>query len=193
MAARWHIRGASVGCDIQAAIRFLGCVAVLAWAIGSSACALVDPVPDDPVASRSKRRPRPKPRPAPKSPVETPPDVVAPTPPAPALPAEPGVEEGEASFYSDRLAGRRTANGERYRPNQATCAHRTHAFGTVLVVTVVDSGSKTTCRVNDRGPWAKGRILDVSRSVAKRLGFVSQGVARVRLEPVAKTPTGGAS
>ena len=86
-----------------------------------------------------------------------------------------------ASYYHDSLAGRLTANGERYNPAAATCAHRTHPMGTRVSVTVLSSGRRAECRVNDRGPYAKGRILDVSSSLADRLGFRRQGVARVRL------------
>ena len=95
--------------------------------------------------------------------------------------AEPA-EQGVASYYADSLAGHKTANGERYRPELATCAHRTHRFGTRLVVTAVGSGRTAECRVNDRGPWVKGRVLDVSKSVAKELGMIGPGVLEVRIE-----------
>lgn len=105
----------------------------------------------------------------------------APTPP----PAEPDrpvpAEEGIASYYADSLAGRRTASGERYRPDEATCAHRTHPFGTRLSITVVGSGRTAECRVNDRGPWVEGRIVDVSKKVARQLGMIGRGVLRVRV------------
>lgn len=101
-------------------------------------------------------------------------------------PADPStteaIEQGVASYYADSLAGNRTANGERYRPELATCAHLTHRFGTKLVVTAVGSGRTATCRVNDRGPWVKGRVLDVSRSVAKTLGMIGPGVLEVKIE-----------
>jgi rare lipoprotein A len=97
------------------------------------------------------------------------------------------VVEGLASFYADSLAGRPTANGETYDPEAHTCAHRSLPFGTVVVVEVVDSGRSATCRINDRGPYAGGRVIDVSRRVARELGIVERGVARVRLRvaPVA--------
>ncbi|MDP2345672.1 MAG: septal ring lytic transglycosylase RlpA family protein [Deltaproteobacteria bacterium] len=91
------------------------------------------------------------------------------------------VGEGMASFYADSLAGRRTANGEKYDPEARTCAHRTLPFGTVVVVEVVGSGRAVTCRINDRGPFAGGRIIDVSKRVARELGIIEQGVAKVRL------------
>jgi rare lipoprotein A len=90
-------------------------------------------------------------------------------------------ERGLASYYADALAGRRTASGEVYRPDEATCAHRRHAFGTRLRITAVASGRSAMCRVNDRGPFVKGRILDVSRSVAERLGVLQAGVFQVEI------------
>jgi rare lipoprotein A (peptidoglycan hydrolase) len=95
-------------------------------------------------------------------------------------------DEGLTSFYSDALADRKTASGEPYRPELATCAHRTYAFGQQLEVVVVDSGAKSACRVNDRGPYVEGRILDVSKSVAEALGIVDAGVVRVRIRPLTK-------
>ena len=86
--------------------------------------------------------------------------------------------EGGASFYHDSLAGRTTANGEKYDPDEATCAHRTLPFGTLLVIEDVATGKKARCRVNDRGPYADGRILDVSKRVAKDLGMIDRGVTR---------------
>lgn len=98
------------------------------------------------------------------------------------------VSEGGASYYHDSLAGRVTANGEKYDPEMKTCAHRSLPFGTVLVVENVASGKKSSCRVNDRGPFVGGRLIDVSKQVAKDLGMISRGVIRVRIR-VAKPPT----
>lgn len=137
-------------------------------------------------AAAPKRGKRKKPR--------RPPPVVAeaPEPPAPVDGAadaphteappdgEAAWEEGMASFYADMLAGNRTANGERYRIDRRTCAHRTLPFGTLLEVQAVDSGRTTTCRVNDRGPFAKGRVLDVSKKCARELDMIAPGVVRVR-------------
>ncbi len=116
------------------------------------------------------------------------PETPAPEAPAPAEPApveEQAGETGIASYYADSLAGRRTASGERYRPEIASCAHRTYPFGTMLRVTAVGSGKSAMCRVNDRGPFAKGRLLDVSRVVAKELGMLRAGVLEVRIVVVA--------
>lgn len=90
-------------------------------------------------------------------------------------------DEGLASYYADTLAGHETANGERYDPHAATCAHRTIPFGTWLEVVSVDSRARAKCRVNDRGPFVKGRIVDVSRAVAVKLKMLDSGVARVRI------------
>ena len=96
-----------------------------------------------------------------------------------------------ASFYANRFEGRRTASGERYRRKLATCAHREHPFGTILVVTVVKTGKSATCRVNDRGPHKKSRILDVSKSVATALDMIGPGVLEVRVdvEAISAAPT----
>lgn len=98
------------------------------------------------------------------------------------------VSEGGASYYHDALAGRITANGEKYDPDDSTCAHRSLPFGTVLVIEDVATGKKSHCRVNDRGPFVEGRLVDVSRKVARDLGMIDRGVIRVRIR-VAKQPT----
>lgn len=90
-------------------------------------------------------------------------------------------EEGVAAFYSDRFEGRRTASGERYDGRKLTCAHRTQPFGALLEVTDVDTGRSVRVRVNDRGPYTKGRVVDLSRAAAQALGMVGRGTARVRV------------
>lgn len=165
-------------------------VADLAVAGALGACATAPaPAPAPSVTPRARKRPAPPPPPPPAeaaapAPAAVPPpapDEPAPPPAAPPATSEPP-EEGVASYYADSLAGRRTASGERYRPDVATCAHRTHRFGTTLVVTAVGSGRSAQCRVNDRGPWVKGRVLDVSKVVAKKLGMLGPGVLSVRIE-----------
>jgi rare lipoprotein A len=89
-----------------------------------------------------------------------------------------------ASWYGPGFHGRLTASGERFDQNAATCAHRTAKFGTVLRLTRLANGKTATCRVSDRGPFVAGRALDVSRAVAKRLGFLDAGLARVRIERI---------
>jgi rare lipoprotein A (peptidoglycan hydrolase) len=93
-----------------------------------------------------------------------------------------GGEEGEASWYGPGLYGRKTASGEVLRPGTLTAAHRTLPFGTCLRVTNLENGRVVEVRVNDRGPYAAGRILDVSEAAARALGMRGQGVTRVRLD-----------
>lgn len=90
---------------------------------------------------------------------------------------------GKASYYSRRATGARTASGERLHHDSLTCAHRTYPFGTILVVTNLSNGEKVKVRVTDRGPFRKGRIIDLSYRAAKELGMLSQGVAMVQIEP----------
>lgn len=95
-----------------------------------------------------------------------------------------GWQVGIASFYADSLHGRKTASGQPYDRNAATCAHRTHRFGTVLRVELLENGRAVQCRVNDRGPFVEGRIVDLSKSLAAELGLLDRGLARVRIAPV---------
>jgi rare lipoprotein A len=89
--------------------------------------------------------------------------------------------EGMASFYGESFRGRQTASGERFDPDALTAAHRTLPFGTCLRVENAENGRTVTVRVNDRGPYARGRILDLSEAAARLLDLLHQGVARVRL------------
>lgn len=93
-------------------------------------------------------------------------------------------EQGKASFYADKFEGRTTASGEKYRHNKLTAAHRTLPFGTEVKVTNLSNNKSVTVRVNDRGPFVKGRIIDLSKSAAQKLNFIRQGTADVRLEIV---------
>lgn len=88
---------------------------------------------------------------------------------------------GLASYYS---YDPKTASGEKFDPNELTAAHRTLPFGTRLRVTNVATGRSVTVRVNDRGPFIPGRVVDVSRSAAESLGMTKQGVAKVKLDVV---------
>jgi rare lipoprotein A len=88
---------------------------------------------------------------------------------------------GVASFYTE---GTETASGEKYDMHELTAAHPTLPFGTKLRVTNVSTGRSVTVRVNDRGPYAKGRVVDVSYSAAEALGMVNKGVANVKLDVV---------
>jgi rare lipoprotein A len=89
--------------------------------------------------------------------------------------------EGVASFYQH---GEVTANGEKFDPQQLTAAHRTLPFGTRLKVTNLTTGQSVTVRINDRGPFIPGRIVDVSVSAAESLGMTSRGLAKVKLDVV---------
>jgi rare lipoprotein A len=90
--------------------------------------------------------------------------------------------EGIASYYHDSLAGNSTANGDRYDPDAATCAHRTLPFGSEVEIEDLKSGRTARCVINDRGPYAKGRLIDMSRAVAEELGvYGKRGVAKVKV------------
>jgi rare lipoprotein A len=95
-------------------------------------------------------------------------------------------EVGEASFYAHRFHGRTTASGARYDMNALTCAHPTAPFGTRLRVTELESGRSVVVTVTDRGPFTRGRIVDVSLAAARALGMVERGVARVRVERIGR-------
>jgi rare lipoprotein A len=89
---------------------------------------------------------------------------------------------GIASYYGRRFHGRRTASGERFNMRALTAAHPTLPFGSQVRVTNPSNGRSVTVRINDRGPFAKNRIIDLSRAAAERLGLVRRGHARVELE-----------
>jgi rare lipoprotein A len=108
----------------------------------------------------------------------------------PADVTERGEQVGMASFYAHAHHGRRTASGERYDMHALTAAHRSLPFGTDLRVTNLANGRSVVVRVNDRGPYRKGRVVDVSLAAAKKLGLVKRGVARVKVE-VLKDPFAG--
>lgn len=92
-------------------------------------------------------------------------------------------ERGLISFYADSLAGNAMANGKPYDPNKPYCAHKSLPFGTKLNITL-DEGGEASCVVSDRGPFVRGRILDVSKSTARELGLIKHGVARGSIEVV---------
>ncbi|MGC1243097.1 MAG: septal ring lytic transglycosylase RlpA family protein [Chryseosolibacter sp.] len=94
------------------------------------------------------------------------------------------VQTGKASFYADKFEGTPTASGEKYRHNKLTAAHKTLPFGTKVRVTNLSNNSSVEVIVNDRGPYVDNRIVDLSKSAAEKLGFVSQGLADIRLEVV---------
>jgi rare lipoprotein A len=91
---------------------------------------------------------------------------------------------GEASYYGREFMGSRTASGEKFDPNALTAAHRTVPFGTRIRVTNLSNGKDVVVRVNDRGPWKKSRIIDISYAAARQIGMHRSGTAKVRLNRV---------
>ena len=93
-------------------------------------------------------------------------------------------EAGLASWYGKQYQGRPTASGEVFNRKAFTAAHRTLPFGTVVEVERLSTGKKVKVRINDRGPFTEGRIIDLSQAAAKRLDMLNDGLARVRIEVV---------
>ncbi len=128
------------------------------------------------MAGCTSRAARPTPRPGPEA-----------SRPRPRTDEKPGKEprtylgEGLASYYGPGLHGRPTASGEKFDQNAMTAAHRTVRFGTCLRVVNMENGHSVQVRVNDRGPFKEGRIVDVSLEAARKLDMVKKGLARVRL------------
>ena len=101
-----------------------------------------------------------------------------------ATPLQDGVRQtGWASYYGRQYHGRKTASGEKFDMNQMTAAHRTLSFGQQVRVINLENNSAVVVRINDRGPFKRDRIIDLSFAAAKRLNFVEKGTARVRIEP----------
>ena len=90
-------------------------------------------------------------------------------------------QRGVASYYGDGFHGNLTANGETFDMYALTCAHLTLPFGTILRVTNLDNDREVTVRVNDRGPYVGGRIIDLSTGAAEELGMLEAGIANVLL------------
>jgi rare lipoprotein A (peptidoglycan hydrolase) len=150
------------------------------------------------VAGGLALQPEPAPEPVPlgkgKAGVVALADTAAVTPaPAPEAPAETDAEGtpiagGEASYYGEELAGNPTASGELFEPGKLTAAHRSLPLGSRVRVTNVSNGESVVVRVNDRGPFAKNRVIDVSKAAAREIGLLRRGTGQVRLELV---PTRG--
>ena len=91
-------------------------------------------------------------------------------------------QSGKASFYADKFNGRKTANGETFRNSKLTAAHKTLPFGTKVKVTNKNNGKSVKVRINDRGPFVAGRIIDLSKKAAKKIDLDKAGVAEVELK-----------
>jgi rare lipoprotein A len=176
---------------IVGVIRWGICAAVLAL----SACATPPagdpaPAPNAPTSGATSR-----------APVNTPAPAAAPLPdklPLAGVPdAEAGLlsgeiprefQQGKASWYGPRFNGRRTASGERYNMHEFTAAHRTLPFGTLVRVRSLVNGKEVDVRITDRGPFSRGRVIDLSRAAAEAIGMLGLGVKDVLLLVPESTP-----
>ncbi|HAV86886.1 septal ring lytic transglycosylase RlpA family protein [Stutzerimonas balearica] len=95
---------------------------------------------------------------------------------------QPFTQRGKASFYARMHHGQKTASGEAHDQQALVAAHRSLPFGTRVRVTNLDNGRQVVVRINDRGPYRRGRIIDLSRAAAAQLGMIEDGIAPVRLE-----------
>ncbi|MBX7540858.1 septal ring lytic transglycosylase RlpA family protein [Qipengyuania sphaerica] len=102
-------------------------------------------------------------------------------PPVEVEPATTSLGSGVASYYGKRFHGRRTANGERFDMHGYTAAHRTLPFGSRVLVTNPRTGRSVTVRINDRGPFTRGRTIDLSRAAAEEIGLIARGHGTVEL------------
>lgn len=94
------------------------------------------------------------------------------------------IEIGSASYYADKFVGKKTSSGELYSHEKMTCAHRTLPFGTILKVTCIKNGKSVFVKVNDRGPFKIGRVVDLSKRAAQKLGLIQWGHAEVEVEQI---------
>jgi len=101
------------------------------------------------------------------------------------VPLEPNSAVGVASFYGQKYQGRRTASGEIYDMRKMTAAHRSLPFGANVRVTDLSNNRTVIVRINDRGPFTRERIIDLSLAAARQLGIVQKGTARVKIEVLA--------
>ncbi len=91
-------------------------------------------------------------------------------------------QSGKASYYSNKFNGRKTASGETFRNSKKIAAHRTLPFGTKVKVTNLKNGKSVTVRIADRGPFVQGRIIDLSRKAARKIGLLDEGVGNVNIK-----------
>jgi len=103
--------------------------------------------------------------------------------PAASLPGEGRIvsETGKASFYGNEFDGKKTANGETFHQSQFTAAHKHLPFGTMVKVTNLVNNKSVIVRINDRGPYAAGRIIDLSKAAAKQIDMIAAGVVKVEI------------
>lgn len=92
------------------------------------------------------------------------------------------VETGKASYYADKFQGKKTASGQLYHPDSLTAAHKTLTFGTLVKVTNLGNGKSVIVRINDRGPFVKGRVIDLSRNAMKIIKGIEEGLIHVKVE-----------
>jgi len=96
------------------------------------------------------------------------------------------VQIGYASYYADAMNGRRTASGEIYDNKKYTAAHLSLPFGTMVRVTMLQNGKSVIVKINDRGSYVKGRVIDLSFAAARKLGLIRAGIAKVKIEKLEK-------
>lgn len=101
------------------------------------------------------------------------------------------VQRGMASWYGPGFHGNKTANGERYDMHQLTAAHRTLPLGSIAIVRSLTSGRQVTVRINDRGPFVKGRVLDLSLAGARAIGMIGKGTDEIELRVIGYSPRPG--
>lgn len=101
--------------------------------------------------------------------------------------------DGIASWYGPGFHGRKTASGERYNQRDLTAAHKTLPFGSTIQVTNMDNGKSVVVRINDRGPFVRGRVIDLSRAAAEKIGMMGTGTARVELASISSLEDGAES
>lgn len=96
------------------------------------------------------------------------------------------VQQGKASYYANKFNGRKTASGEVFRNGRRTAAHKTLPFGTKVKVTNLSNGRSVRVRINDRGPFVQGRVIDLSQRAARKIGMLRAGVTEVKIQYRAK-------
>lgn len=155
------------------AVRLLIATSLLVLSSGCTTPPASDTAPSTPAPGASSRPTEPSP-------------LVAPLLPADAALRE--FERGKASWYGPRFNGRRTASGERYNMHELTAAHKTLPFGTLVRVRSLVNGKEVDVRITDRGPFSRGRVIDLSRAAAEAIDMLGLGVKDVLLLVPASTP-----